>query len=167
MSLRRLLLTVGGLGLIRPAPGTWGSLPPVVVAISMLAWGCGDSAIMFAMTGLVVVFSAICVIFGRWAETSFEGKDPSSVVADETAGQALVFIAVAWPGSAVDPEWPSRLGVLAVGFVAFRCFDITKIGGARKSQLLPAGWGVVVDDLIAGAYAGLVTFAAARWLFAG
>ncbi|MCA9295486.1 MAG: phosphatidylglycerophosphatase A [Phycisphaerales bacterium] len=167
MSPRRLLLTVGGLGLIRPAPGTWGSLPPVVVAIAMLAGGCTDSSITAVMTAIVVVFSAICIVFGRFAERSFGGKDPSSVVADETAGQALAYLAVAWPGTAADPNWLSRLGLLAVGFVAFRFFDITKIGGARQAQVLPAGWGVVVDDLIAGVYAWLVTFAAARWLFAG
>ena len=51
----------------------------------------------------------------------------------------------------------SKLALVAgAAFVAFRLFDIVKPPPAYRLQRLPAGWGILVDDLIAGAYANIV-----------
>ena len=48
-----------------------------------------------------------------------------------------------------------------MGFVAFRFFDITKIPPAKQLQDLPDGWGILADDMVAGLYAGVATWALA------
>ena len=65
---------------------------------------------------------------------------------------------------AVAPFAPI-LPVLAVGFVLFRIFDVTKPFPARSSQHAPGGIGIMVDDLIAGLYA-LIVIVIGRAVFA-
>ena len=106
-----------------------------------------------ALAAVLVVFSAACVLQGRAAEVAYGKKDPSQAVADETAGQCLPMMALSSHASA-------SLGAagiaVAAAFVLFRIFDIIKPPPAMQLQKLPAGWGILVDDLFAGAYAGLV-----------
>ena len=45
---------------------------------------------------------------------------------------------------------PINLTTAIVGFLAFRIFDITKIGPIRRMEKLPGGWGVMADDVMAG-----------------
>ncbi len=47
-------------------------------------------------------------------------------------------------------------GVLVGQFLLFRVFDVVKPPPARQAEALPAGWGILTDDLIAGVYANLV-----------
>jgi phosphatidylglycerophosphatase A len=152
--LGRVLITSGGLGNLRPAPGTWGSLPPVVVAMMLVLLDLHGTWIWFGVMSLfVVVFSLACTMFGRDAESHFGRKDPSSVVADETAGQAVTLLLL--------PIWldGSTLGWLiavAGAFFAFRIADIVKLPPASGLQRLRGGAGILIDDLIAGAQAGVV-----------
>jgi phosphatidylglycerophosphatase A len=165
--------TVFGLGFLRPAPGTWGSLPPVALAGVLLAvglrpetadgpahWTLGPWLAYHAvLVGVFIVFSLVCAAQGDWAEARFGHKDPGSVVADETAGQCLplLFIpapALASPGLAVF--------TLIFAFVSFRVLDILKPPPARELQRVPGGWGIVLDDWIAGLYALLAVQFTAR-----
>jgi phosphatidylglycerophosphatase A len=72
-------------------------------------------------------------------------KDPQQVVIDEVAGQwiALLFAPV---------SWKTLLG----GFILFRGFDILKPPPVRQLERLPAGTGIVVDDIAAGLYSLVV-----------
>ncbi|USN99188.1 MAG: phosphatidylglycerophosphatase A [Phycisphaeraceae bacterium] len=159
---RWLAVTVFGLGHLRPAPGTWGSLPPVVIAGVLVLAGLGPAEHpVFYHTVLAVILlvsSAACVAFGEWAEAWYGKKDPGWVVADETAGQcvALVALPVAAPALTIAGLWPLCVA-LAVSFLAFRAFDIIKPPPAYALQKLPGGWGVLVDDLFAGVYALIAT----------
>lgn len=150
------MLTTFGLGYRRPASGTWGSLPPILVVALLLSLGLGPAAAPWVfypvLVVIAIVFTAACVIWGDEAEARW-GKDPSEVVADETAGQAIALLA--FPVGAIgDPR--AEIFLLATAFFAFRFFDITKIQPAGACQHLPGGWGVVLDDLVAGVYAALV-----------
>lgn len=159
------LVTVGGLGRLRPASGTWGSLPPVVLAGALIAAGvgpgcggdgsagCWAGAIAYhaVLVGLAAVFTLACAVFGDAAEARF-GHDPAEVVADETAGQCLPLLLL--PAGAVSGFWPAA-ATLAGAFVAFRAFDIIKPWPARRLQRVPGGWGIVLDDLAAGVQAML------------
>lgn len=147
------LITVFGLGAMRPFPGTWGSLPPVIVA-ALLALSVPVEArgwvLAGAMLALLLVFSGACVVQGDAAEARFGRKDPSNAVADEVAGQSLVFLLL--PHAALAT--PARAAAtLFAGFVLFRVLDILKPPPARQLQRVPAGWGILLDDLAAGAYA--------------
>lgn len=156
-------ITVFGLGAMRPAPGTWGSLPPVFVAALLIAANRGPIASPWLYHGVLaiicIVFCAACIIEGDRAEAHFGRKDPSNAVADETAGQcfSLMFL----PAAALATPLLSAFTLL-YAFVAFRIMDIVKPFPARQLQKIPGGWGILIDDLIAGIYAMLCVQIMAR-----
>ena len=83
-------------------------------------------------------------------EVLFDRKDPRPMVLDEVAGQALALLAA--PAAAfTDPAMAALFIALSFGF--FRLFDIVKPGLIGAAQNLPSGWGVLMDDLLAGALA--------------
>lgn len=148
-TLPMLAITSGGLGLMRPASGTWGSLPPPLVAV-LLAWSGAPWWMAYASLALMLLIGCIaCIRFGDDAERAFGAKDPSSCVADETAGAALALLAVPWPILWPTPD--SGLGAViascAAGFVLFRAFDVWKPGAIRGLQDRRGGWGILLDDL--------------------
>lgn len=156
------LITTFGLGYRRPASGTWGSLPPVVLAAIVLALAPDTSfalgskvwfAYHSAMILVFVIFSFACIRDGEAAEARFGKKDPGQVVADETAGQCLPLMFL--PVTAVT-GWPALLSTLALAFLSFRILDIVKPWPARQLQRIPGGWGILIDDLFAGLYAMII-----------
>lgn len=154
------MLTVFGLGRLRPAPGTWGSLPPVALAAAMIAVGLppgsGWYELVLAAAGLI--FAAACIAQGDLAEAVLGKKDHGSIVADETAGQCVPLLVL--PASALASPALAAFTLL-LAFLAFRAADIVKPWPARQIQSLRSGWGVLTDDLIAGLYAAAIVRVAA------
>ncbi len=149
-------LTTNRLGHL-PISGTFGSIPPVVLAGILIFAGLGPGTALswvyfLTMTLILVIYSASCIFYGHEAEAKW-GKDPSEVVADETAGQAitLMMIPAGMLGSPLH-----ILCALAAAFVLFRLFDIFKPWPAGAMQKLPGGWGILLDDLFAAIMAGVV-----------
>jgi phosphatidylglycerophosphatase A len=139
-----LVATFFGVGMLRPGPGTWGSLAAV------LSWAAIAHAIPAPQRSLAAFAAAALVTaIGIPAATRFAravgAKDPQQVVIDEVAGQLLT-LALA----------PLTWKVLAAGFILFRAFDILKPWPIRRLEKLPEGTGIVMDDLGAGVYASLV-----------
>jgi phosphatidylglycerophosphatase A len=164
MRAARVLVTVFGLGRLRPAPGTWGSLPPPALVL-ILVWAAGPHWTVDACLALLALLGSVaCVRFGGLAESWFGRTDPSEVVADETAGQSLALLLLPWQGFGPGAAPWHDPALCAIAFVSFRILDILKPPPARQAQALPAGWGILADDLIAGAMAALVTQVAARFL---
>ncbi len=158
--LKTLAMTGLGTGYLPIAPGTWGSA--VVVALYLLLGqiDCECSyAVDAGMVLVVVVSSIICVALGPFAERHFGKKDPGQVTIDEWAGQAVALIAL--PAVGVG----GALTAAGVAFVAFRVFDIIKPPPARQLERLPAGWGMLCDDLAAGVYANIVSQVLLRVMF--
>ena len=159
------ILTTFGLGHMRPFPGTWGSLPTVAVAGILVVAGLGpaSNAALFnaLMVAILLFFTFACAIRGDEAEAIFLKKDPSQVVADETAGQAipLLFLPAAAFASPATSAW-----TLLLAFISFRIMDILKPWPAHQIQKYPGGWGVVLDDIVAGVYALIVMQVVTRWL---
>lgn len=160
---RLRLITTFGLGHLRPFPGTWGSMPTALIAGLLIAAGFGPVEAPWIYHGvlgvILVLFSAACIVQGDAAEVRFGKKDPGSVVADETAGQAIPLMFLPAASLATGP-----LAAFTVfyAFVAFRIFDIVKLWPARAVQRVPAGWGILLDDLIAGVMAMITVQAVAR-----
>ncbi len=152
--LRAGLLTVFGLGRLRPAPGTWGSAAAVCFCLGVLWSRVSPQAITIAMLVVVVVFSSACVALGRWAEKHYGRSDPSEVVADEVAGQAVALLFLPWHAPGDGNLW--NLAMAGTAFAAFRFFDILKPPPINQIQHAPAGWGILLDDLLAGAAARAV-----------
>lgn len=171
LNLPTLALSSFGLGFFRPAPGTWGSMPPVALAV-ILIWIGTDYWLYQAILGaLFIAASAACVAFGGYGEARFGRKDAAEIVADETAGQCLALMF--WPVAVHHfGEWAARgvfgqvrvLWAAAAAFLFFRLADIYKPWPARRLESLPRGWGVLMDDVIAGIYAAVLTQLLIRWL---
>ena len=140
--LARILLSVMGLGFSPFAPGTVASL-----ACAGVLWACGTP--LWAVAASVVLASLITIIFGRSVTGAQGHGDPGWVVADEWAGQALAGVALPFLGASND--WVCW----AIAFVAFRVLDITKIGPVGRLERVPGAWGILLDDLAAGAGAAV------------
>lgn len=158
----RLALTAGGLGLLRPAPGTWGSLPPAIAAVAAAALGAPHWSIDGVLMCMALGASLACLRFGDIGERLFGKKDPGAVVADEVAGQAITLLLLPWP-----TDLRGIALVALVGFLAFRAADILKPWPARGLQRIPGGAGILIDDLIAGIYAAIITQVVVRIAIVG
>jgi phosphatidylglycerophosphatase A len=139
-----------GVGFAPVAPATVASfvvallLVPAIGHVSTLAWGLAVLALL-----------PIAVWSSGEAEKSL-GTDAKPIVIDEVVGML-----VGGFGVAMGSRPLVSLGLL---FVLFRVFDIWKPLGIHRSQKLPGGWGVVVDDVLAGALTNVVLRVLVRWL---
>lgn len=149
-SLPRLLASLGGVGFLRPAPGTWGSA--LVLPVALL----GPVACL-ALAGLLTALG-----FWALARLPEARQDPSWVVIDEGAGQSLALAAL---GLGMAPELaaaatPQGIAAgIALAFLLFRLFDITKPGPVGWADRRKGAAGVMLDDVIAGALAAAVILA--------
>ena len=170
---RNFLLLVAqgfGCGRIPFAPGTFGSL-----------LGLGWFAVLLSPNSLLIFASGtiagivLSIRLSGLAEKQLRQKDPSSVVLDEIVAMPLCFLG--WIGfyfekhQALPPPayfFQSETWLLTLGtFVLFRLFDIVKPWPLRQSQVLPGGWGVTIDDVLAALYTAIGTgFLAAEFLSA-
>jgi phosphatidylglycerophosphatase A len=148
--MQRLFTSCFGLGFLPIAPGTWGSLPPAVIFALMCYLGAPAVLISIVMCVFVLYGVIVCAKFAPAIIEATGKNDPSEVVADEFAGQALTFIAACITGTG------AVLITAATGFLLFRFFDILKPWPIRRLEKLPKGWGVLTDDLMAGVYAAIV-----------
>ena len=121
-------------------PGTFGSLVGVGVFLLLKFW--------VVQVVAIVLITAV----GIWAATRTERvmalKDPGIVVVDEVAGQMIALLPVSLFG--LGWVW------IIVSFTLFRLFDIFKPYPARRCESFRGGLGVMMDDLVAGAYAAVV-----------
>ena len=138
-----ILATWFGCGLMKPAPGTWGTLGALPFGVFMLVFG-GWPALLAG----VIIISAV----GYWAAAKYEElsgtHDSSSIVIDEVAGMWIALL-------------PAALNPIsaALAFLLFRAFDILKpwpVGWADKK--LPGALGVMADDILAGAIAAVLLY---------
>jgi phosphatidylglycerophosphatase A len=135
----KLLATGFGSGLAPFAPGTIGTLVgiPICLLCPPLIWP--------ARFLCVIVLSALAIFISGRAEMIYQKKDDQRIVIDEIIGFQVAMLPVAITGLH-----------LLVAFVLFRIFDIWKPFPIWNLQQLPGGWGVVIDDVVAGIYAGVL-----------
>ncbi|MCD6335627.1 MAG: phosphatidylglycerophosphatase A [Candidatus Latescibacteria bacterium] len=124
----------GGVGVAPVAPGTAGSLLGLLVYVLLPEWP------PMVWVGITLILFLIGVRAATSAEFLWS-HDAGRIVIDEIVGMwvALLFL-------------PRTVRIALLGFFIFRLFDIVKPFPADRSQRLKAGWGVMVDDLIAGIY---------------
>jgi phosphatidylglycerophosphatase A len=133
-----VIATWFGAGLLPQAPGTWGSL-----AALPFAWLIADQGGWIALLVATILVAGLGVWAAGEAARQSGLQDPGSIVIDEVAGQWLTLIAV-----------PPDPLAYAVGFAAFRLFDITKPWPVSwADRTIKGGLGVMLDDLLAGGYA--------------
>mgnify|MGYP003643092542 FL=1 len=145
-----------GSGLPRRAPGTWGTVGGLIIAIPLLSLGFIPFLILTILSCILGVW--IC---GRTAEL-MQGHDDPHIVWDEWAGIWITLLPLSYMGIADDNFWKNvsqELSIFAivVAFILFRFFDIVKpppIGWADKR--VAGGLGIMLDDIIAGIMAAVV-----------
>ena len=137
MTAARWIATVGPIGHWPWGPGTLAS-----ALVAVLWWRLPTPGWAWVV-GLVAVTAVGLVAAGR-AEPEL-GRDDRRIVIDEVAGMGLASIAV-----------PHTLVGAGIAFALFRVFDIWKPPPIARVEDLPGGWGVMVDDLAAGAAAALL-----------
>ena len=140
--------TAAGAGFAPVAPGTFGSL----VGVGVFALTAPHGPLAVALVALGVTCAGVWA--AGEAERIFARGDDGRIVVDEVAGQLVAL----WPLTLFAPPERALAPLpLALGFLAFRAFDIAKPGPVRWAERhFTGGRGVVFDDLVAGACAGVV-----------
>ena len=149
-----LIGTFFGAGLLKPGPGTYGSISAVLLwyatahllhpAQIPLAIGTAVAAILATLIGIPAA-TIVARESGR--------EDPGHVVIDEVAGQLIALIAI-------PADWQHA----ALSLILFRLFDILKPPPIRHLERLPAGTGIMLDDVAAGLFALAVAQLIHIWL---
>ncbi len=131
-------VTGGYAGFARLAPGTVGSLVGLLLYLPLAS----SPALVPPLAAVAMFF--LGVFASSHVANIWRVKDPQVIVVDEIVGMwiALLFV-------------PFEIVNVAGAFLAFRLFDIVKPFPARQAEQLPAGWGIMVDDVAAGVYANL------------
>ena len=148
--MKRQIATLFGVGCLKGAPGTYGSLLAIPFAYALHA-SAGPAGVI---AGALSTFA-----LGLWAAAFADGQhhDPPEVIIDEFAGQLIVFVPVSLWLQTSDIDWHATIMAAMMAFTLFRLFDITKPG--------PIGWadrhlegslGVMLDDLLAGLASAIV-----------
>ena len=156
MTIYASLATVFGIGRVRFAPGTAGSLAAMAIAVPVLAltgWA------VMGILALAVTALAVWAADGYGVETGL--SDPQDCVIDEVAGQ---WVACAIAGMAAMPGKPVlSIAGYVLAFLLFRLFDIAKPWPIKQAESLRGGLGIVADDVVAGIVAGVVVYLFAYW----
>jgi phosphatidylglycerophosphatase A len=187
------IATVLGVGYAPKAPGTFGSLVGIVVAIltSPITYvvllsgtlGLGFEISSVTILGPSLIAIVVVALAGVWSASrvaSYSGiKDPQNVVIDEVSGMhvtlVLALVPLGSPASLISPDNASIFALysglsllnwkyLLAGFLLFRLFDIWKPYPIRWLEKLPGGWGIMADDWLAGVYAAIVLRVAVQLL---
>lgn len=136
-------------GLLPGAPGTYAAFTALVIWY-LLYLVLSPLALNLTTLALIVVTTVV----GAWTSSVMErywGPDPRAVVIDEYVG--------CWIPLLVAPAGEYTWIFALAGFALFRIIDITKPLGCRRiEQVCPGGWGVMMDDVLAGSYALIIVY---------
>ena len=136
MTVLRTVATCFYLGKLPFAPGSWGSLGALVLWLILPLSFSIHLAVILILFGLGVYSS------NKVAEDLVD-HDPSEVVIDEVVGMGISLFML-----------QHSFGLYLLSFILFRVFDILKPSFIYRIQNLSGGWGIMLDDVLAG----LLTF---------
>ncbi len=143
MLFHKIFTTTFGIGYLKGG-GTFAAIFTCVCWY--LAWSGG-----FPPLYLSLLIIAVVTFVGIWSSTIVEkiwGKDPSRVVIDEVAGMCIGLLFI-----------PVKIKYVLFALILFRFFDIVKPLYIRKMEQLPTGWGIMMDDILAGVYTNIIVSA--------
>jgi phosphatidylglycerophosphatase A len=95
-----------------------------------------------------LIITLLITLLGIWSSnvvSKIWGKDPARVVIDEVAGMCISLLFV-----------PVTVKYVIAALILFRFFDIVKPLYIKKIEKLPGGWGIMLDDVLAGIYANVL-----------
>ena len=141
-----LLATGFGAGYFPVAPGTAGSAWAIILLLAV-RWALLKAGIGVPLV-LLCIMLAVVLYNGALASTAAEkelGKDSGHIVIDEMVGMWMALFMV-----------PIRWDTVLIAFLLFRLLDIVKIYPINKAEKIPEGWGVMMDDALAGIFTNLL-----------
>jgi phosphatidylglycerophosphatase A len=144
-----LAATGAGVGYLPRFPGTFGTCLaiPCSIALNQLAFHT-----LYGGLFVLLVFTACAIWLSGKAATILARKDPQVIVIDEIAGFLIA--------NFLNQQ---RLSSVALALILFRFFDIVKLFPAAKAEELPGGFGIVLDDVVAGVYSFAMVHTLTRW----
>jgi phosphatidylglycerophosphatase A len=164
-SWQKWIVTGGGVGFLKPAPGSWGTLPPAILLLIFLISNFEDPARSCFFIGFLLLASGLLIAYGKWAAAYFRQPDPGPVILDEYAGFALTVLFVPVPAWCIAQGTPGLFLFVAALYILFRATDTLKLPPANYLERLPWGWGILCDDLASGLQANLLAQLVIRlWL---
>ncbi|WP_348268398.1 phosphatidylglycerophosphatase A [Edaphobacter paludis] len=141
-----LIGTFFGAGLLKPGPGTYGSIAAIILwFIAAHVFPVSALALTIGTIIAAVVVTLIGIPAATIVARESGREDPGHVVIDEVAGQLIALIAI-------PADWKHA----ALSLLLFRFFDILKPPPVRQLERLPEGTGIMLDDVAAGILALLV-----------
>ncbi len=152
-----LVATFFGVGLLRPAPGTWGSLAALPVAYAVLSFG--GFWLLVNLTFFVFMSGWIAA---RELTAGQEDHDPSFIVIDEVVGQWIALFPVGYGAMMMSVDLLALYPGWIAAFLLFRLFDIWKPWIIGAADARGDALGLMLDDVIAGIFTalGVIGFAA-------
>ena len=151
MKIKKLILSCFGIGFLPVAPGTFASLLPLGIFLSIRCYCEQDISGLVFLFIAMIISSVLCLLYAGQAEKAEGVKDPSWIVIDEFAGQAMAL----FPAALLSGPRKVVAASLA-SFVLFRLLDILKPPPIHEMQQIDGSLGVLIDDLVAGIMAGTV-----------
>ena len=143
-----LIATLGGLGLFPIAPGTLGSIVSWVIFIILSHY--------INMTFLTIAFIFLAIFICEQASKDLVEKDHKSIVLDELVGIWVAMIPVLY----ISSTQQERIAYAVIALILFRFFDILKpFPISYFDKRFKNGFGIVIDDIVAGIFAGLLASA--------
>jgi len=148
------------------ASGTFGSL------IGFLIYLIPGFSEFLPLTLTTIIFFVIGIYVSEIMKKRY-GEDPAEVVIDEIVGQWFTYLIgsivfeLFLPVKAFDPtfSFPSKVAFGVIGFLFFRFFDIVKLEPAKYLDGKNTGFGIMMDDIAAGLYAGIFTSVATHFIW--
>jgi phosphatidylglycerophosphatase A len=143
MWFHKLFATSFGIGYINNGKGAGTAAAAVCSFCWYLAWA-GN----YPPAILSVIITVFITAIGIWSSTKVEplwGEDPAKVVIDEVAGMCIGLLFL-----------PVNVKYVIASFILFRFFDMVKPLWIRKTEVLPGGWGIMTDDIVAGVYTNIL-----------
>jgi len=140
MIFHKLISTSLGIGYIGKGAGT------VAAVACCICWYFAWAAGYQPIPSLVITFAI--TLIGVWSSSVVSkiwGKDPARVVIDEVAGMCISLLFI-----------PVSIKYIIAALLLFRFFDIVKPLFIRRIEKLPSGWGIMLDDVLAGVYANIL-----------
>ena len=136
--IKKILATFFGVGYCPVASGTAGSF-----AAAILIWFLVPTQSIWFIA-IVILTVPIAAFFCGVGEKFWNKADSGHIVLDEVIGMAITYM---W----MPKDWR----IFLIGFLLFRFYDITKIPPAGAAEKIKGGWGVLLDDVVAGIYANI------------
>ncbi len=133
-----------GVGWLPVAPGTWGAAEAILLLVPFMWFNIPPSVFTLFLSLLIILFTWIGVKSVDYLQKEW-GEDPKQVVIDEMIGVWIAILGL-----------PLNGFNLIAAFILFRFFDIAKPLGVRQLESIEGGWGVMLDDVLAGVYANVV-----------